>query len=174
MSTFQPIHYVPASRQAQILAMPVKRILAAPHRQESGTNHWCIYLATSYICSVQIDCQPSYSVPSSVLQGGSKANLVISELPELVSPDVETQFILDVTPGLSVGQVVGEITRYGRHEYEFNAIGVGCRSWITDQINLLHELQIIVDASQVAGVKAGLLKLWPDQTPLPLDHGTYY
>ncbi|OJJ87929.1 uncharacterized protein ASPGLDRAFT_43005 [Aspergillus glaucus CBS 516.65] len=38
MSCFQPVHYVPASRQAQILAMPVKRILAVPHRKAGGTS----------------------------------------------------------------------------------------------------------------------------------------
>lgn len=174
MSGFQPIHYVPASRQAQMLALPVKRILAVPHRKAGGTNHWCLYLSTSPTSSVRIDCQPSHTVPSSVLRGGSKANLIISELPYEISRDAQTQFILDVAPGLSVGQVVGEITRYGRHKYEFDADGVGCRCWTTDQINLLHQLQFVGNASQVAGAKEGILKLWPDQTPLPLDQGAYY
>ncbi|CAG8286731.1 unnamed protein product [Penicillium nalgiovense] len=150
MSGFQPVHYVPASRQAQMLAMPVKRILAVPHRKAGGTNHWCLYLSTSPTSSIRIDCQPSHAVPSSA------------------------QFILDVTTGLSVRQVVGEITRYGRYKYEFDANGVGCRCWTTDQINLLYQLQFLSNASQVTAAKAGILKLWPDQTPLPLDQGAYY
>ncbi|QQK44714.1 S-adenosyl-L-methionine-dependent methyltransferase [Penicillium digitatum] len=113
MSGFQPVHYVPASRQAQMLAMPVKRILAVPHRKAGGTNHWCLYLSSSSTSSVRIDCQPSHTVPSSVLRGGSKANLIISELPYEISTDAQAQFVLDVAPGLSVGQVWGEITRYG-------------------------------------------------------------
>ncbi|CAG8184088.1 unnamed protein product [Penicillium nalgiovense] len=174
MSGFQPVHYVPASRQAQMLAMPVKRILAVPHRKAGGTNHWCLYLSTSPTSSIRIDCQPSHAVPSSVLRGGSKANLIISELPYEISRDAQAQFILDVTTGLSVRQVVGEITRYGRHKYEFDANGVGCRCWTTDQINLLYQLQFLSNASQVTAAKAGILKLWPDQTPLPLDQGAYY
>ncbi|CAG8081687.1 unnamed protein product [Penicillium olsonii] len=174
MSGFQPVHYVPASRQAQMLAMPVKRILAVPHRKAGDTNHWCLYLSSSSTSSVRIDCQPSHTVPSSVLRGGSKANLIISELPYEISTDAQTQFILDVVPGLSVGQVWEEITRYGRHKYEFDANGVGCRFWTTDQINLLYQLRFVGNASQVAAAKAGILKLWPDQSPLPLDQGAYY
>ena len=96
---------MPASRQAQMLAMPVKRILAVLHRKAGGTNHWCLYLSSSSISSVQIDYQLSHTIPSSVLQGGSKANLIISELPYEISTDTQTQFILDIAPGLSVGQV---------------------------------------------------------------------
>ncbi|KGO70328.1 hypothetical protein PITC_096890 [Penicillium italicum] len=154
--------------------MTVRRIIVSPHRKAGNTNHWCFYLSLSPKSSVRIDCQPSHTVPSSVLRGGSKANLVISELPYETSTDVQAKFILDVVPGLSVGQVWGEITRYGRHKYEFDEIGVGCRFWTTDQINLLYQLQFVVNASQVAAAKEGILKLWPDQTPLPLDQGAYY
>ncbi|KKK15930.1 hypothetical protein AOCH_000647 [Aspergillus ochraceoroseus] len=168
------IHFVPASRQTQILAMPVKRMLIVPHQQAAGTDHWCIYLSTSPISSVCVDCTPSYTVPSSVLQGGSKANIIISELPHETSPDAQTAFVLDVAPGLSVGQAIGEVTQNGRHKYEFDANGVGCRWWITDMINLFYQLQVVGNASQVAEAKAGLLKLWPDQTPHPLDQGAYY
>jgi hypothetical protein len=31
-----------------------------PHSQNSGTNHWCLYLSVSPKTSVQFDCQPSY------------------------------------------------------------------------------------------------------------------
>ncbi|EKV18748.1 hypothetical protein PDIG_07410 [Penicillium digitatum PHI26] len=62
----------------------------------------------------------------------------------------------------------------GRHKYEFDANGVGCRFWTTNQINLLYQLRFVGNASQVAAAKAGILKLWPDQSPLPLDQGAYY
>lgn len=176
MSGFQVIHFVPASRQGEILAKPVNRILAIPHQQEGGTNHWCLYLSTSSspTSSVQIDCQPSHSEPSSILPGGSKANLIISELAYEIPPDAQEHFILDVVLGLTVGQVWEEITRNGRHKYEFDANGVGCRCWTTDQIDLLYQLQLVCNTSQVATAKAGILKLWPDQTPLALDQGAYY
>lgn len=111
-----------------MLVMPVKRILAVPHRKEGGTNHWNLYLSTSHTSSIRIDCQPSHTVPSSVLRGGFKANLIIPELPYEISRDAQAQFILDVATGLSVWQVIGETTRYGRHTYEFDANGVGCRA----------------------------------------------
>lgn len=174
MSSFQPICFVPASRKTQILAKIVNRILAVGHRQEGGTNHWCIYLSTSPESSVCIDCQPSHTVPSSVLRGGSKANLIISELSQVSSHEAETGFVLDVALGLSVGNVVEKITQYNRHKYEFDTNGVGCRFWLTNLIDLFSQLQIVGNESQVAEVKAGILKLWPDQTPLPLDQGAYY
>lgn len=99
MASFKPEHFVPVRRQREILAMPVTQIIAAAHAKDAGTNHWCLYLATSSETSVRIDCQPSFSVPSTVLQGGSKANVIISELRYLISHQVEAQFALDVKPG---------------------------------------------------------------------------
>lgn len=170
MSDLQPIHFVPPSRQAEILAHPVNRILAVQHSKIERTNHWCLYLSTSPSSSVQIDCQPGYTLPSTVvLQGGSKANLIIAELDSECPRDAQAVFALDVVPGISVGLFVAEITRHGRQKYGFDAEGVGCRWWTTDLIDLLYRLRVIGDASQVAAAKAGILKLWPDQTYLLLD-----
>lgn len=52
--------------------------------------------------------------------------------------------------------------------------GGGCRYWTTNQIDLLLQLNIITNAQQAEAAKAGMLKLWLDQTPLPLDRGAYY
>lgn len=174
MSNFRPVHFVPANRQAEMLALPVLKIFAVPHQQQAGTNHWCFYLMTSSDTSVQIDCQPSYTEPSSVLRGGSKANLVVSELSCLVPNDAQERFELDITPGLLVGQVYDLIIQNARHKYEFDMDGVGCRCWATGQLGLFHQAQIITNESQVAATKAAILKLWPEQTPLPLDQGAYY
>lgn len=168
------VHFVPAGCQAEMLALPVHYIIAVPHRKQGGTNHWCFYLATSPTTSVRVDCQPSYTEPSSILQGGSKANLVISQLRYVVSRNAQAQFKLDVVPGLSVGHVYDQIIQHGRHRYEFDMNGVGWRFWTTDQLDLFSESQIITNKSQVTAAKAGILKLWPDQTPLPLDQGAYY
>jgi len=48
--------------------------------------------------------------------------------------------------------------------------GIGPRN----QIDLLLQLNIITNAQQAEAAKAGMLKLWLDQTPLPLDRGAYY
>ncbi|KAJ5322838.1 hypothetical protein N7452_011127 [Penicillium brevicompactum] len=175
MSAFQPMHFVPAIRRPQILKLPVQRILAVGHEKIEGpTNHWCIYLSTSDDTSIRVDCQPSHSVPSTVIRGGSKANLLISELSSATSPDAQTRFVIDVVPGLLVEKVMDVITDNGRHKYEFDEQGVGCRYWTTDLIDLSHEQGITTNASQILDAKAGILTLWPDETPLPLDQGAYY
>ncbi|KAJ5353812.1 hypothetical protein N7541_006376 [Penicillium brevicompactum] len=175
MSTFEPVHFVPAIRRPQILKLPVQRILAVAHEKIEGpTNHWCIYLSTSDDTSIRVDCQPSHSVPSTVIRGGSKANLVISELSSATSPDAQTRFVIDVVPGVSVEKIMDVIADSGKHKYEFDEQGVGCRYWTTDLIDLIHEQGITTNASQILDAKAGILTLWPDETPLPLDQGAYY
>ncbi|CAG8057719.1 unnamed protein product [Penicillium salamii] len=179
MSDFQPIHFVPAARQSQMSAMAVERIIAVPHEKITNenigsTNHWYLYLATPSQTSIRVDCQPSHTVPSTVIRGGSKANLVVSESASETETDAQEKFHLDVAAGLTMGDILGAITRNGRHKYEFDENGVGCRFWTTDLIDLLYQHQIATDATQVARAKAGILKLWPDQTPLALDQGAYY
>ncbi|BDD62081.1 hypothetical protein AAWM_04648 [Aspergillus awamori] len=174
MANFEPVNFIPRHRQAEILELPVQSLIAAPHSKHAGTNHWCLYALTSDATSVRFDCQPSYSVPNTILPGGSKAYVIISELQYAVSRDAQAQFILRVTPGLKVRHVYDLLIQNGRHKYEFDSNGVGCRFWTTDQINLLHQHRLITDTAQVTAAKNGILKLWPDQTPLELDRGAYY
>ncbi|KAJ9219559.1 hypothetical protein DTO027B5_4827 [Paecilomyces variotii] len=174
MANFQPVNFVPKQRQAEILELPVQSLIAVPHGKKANTNHWSLYLLTSDRTSVRFDCQPSYYVPSTILPEGSKAYLIISELAYPVSRDAQTQFRLNTAPGLKVKDVYDLLIQNGRHKYEFDTNGVGCRFWTTDQINLLHQYQLITDTAQVTAAKNGILKLWPDQTPLKLDQGAYY
>lgn len=53
-------------------------------------------------------------------------------------------------------------------------IGMGCRRWVTDQLDLLHQAGLLTSGGQVAGTKARIRKLWPHQTPNPLDQAAYY
>ncbi|CAI7585932.1 unnamed protein product, partial [Penicillium palitans] len=115
MSKFRPVHFVPAKRQAAMLALPVEKVIAVPHRKQGGTNHWCFYLMTSPETSVRIDCQPCHMEPGSVIRGGYKANLIVSELMYLVSTDAQEQFMLDVATGLSVEHFYDGIIQHGRH-----------------------------------------------------------
>lgn len=105
MPNFQIIHFIPPSREAIILNSPVHSITAVPHTQSAGTNHWSLYLATADTTSVCIDCQPSHTVPSTVLHGGSKGFIAISELPYLWAPDAQTQFKLQVCSNLKVKDI---------------------------------------------------------------------
>lgn len=169
------VHFVPANREAAILDASVSRIFVVAHEALGSTNHWSLYLQTSSDGSVHIDCQPSHSIPSTVLKGGSKANLIISELPtKVIDFNTEAQFVVDVEPGLSVRQVYDCIVENGRHKYEFDENGVGCRNWVTDQLDLFYQAELLIDDGQIAEAKAGILTQWPSQRFNPLDKGAYY
>ncbi|KAK1147030.1 hypothetical protein N8T08_002358 [Aspergillus melleus] len=174
MPDYEPIRFVPASHEARILKIPVLRIYAAPHIQFDKTNHWCFYLLTPKGISVAVDCQASGVVPSTILDGGSKAVLTVGELESALPPDAVMAFPLDVIPGLTVAGVLHKLTEHGRHRYEFTSMGVGCRYWITNQIDLFAQVGMLVDLKQCEAAKAAAATLWPDRTPLPLVRGAYY
>ncbi|KLJ09291.1 hypothetical protein EMPG_15286 [Blastomyces silverae] len=171
---FDPVHFVPASGKEALLALPVRLIRAAGHGQNANINHWCLYLSTGPGTSVRIDCTPSYHVPSTVLSGGSKANIVISRLPCATSQSAIKVFDLTVRQNLTVADVYNILLQNSRHKYEFDRNGVGCRCWTSEQLDLLKENQVVTNPQEVAAAKAGILKLWPEGTPLGLDQGAYY
>jgi hypothetical protein len=175
---FNLVRFVPPSRQQTILAFQIDSISVAASEKipwgKGFTNHWCLYLRTSQNASVQINCQPSYSVPGTVIPGGSKAFVIISELSYALSHDAAKDVSLTVRPGLTVAHVVNLLIASGRHKYEFNQQGVGCRNWVTDQVNILQEQQYAVDGVQCETARQAILKLWPDGTQLALDAGAYY
>ncbi|KAL2823783.1 hypothetical protein BDW59DRAFT_92146 [Aspergillus cavernicola] len=176
MATFQPIHFIPKHREPQILSLSIQNIITGPHYQDAGTNHWCFYLETRQNTFIQLDCLPSYSIPSTILPGGSKANLIISELETTVSPDIQARFVLGVPPSqnTTVKNLLDILVENGRHKYEFDFKGVGCRYRVTDQVELLYQNGLVVDRAQIETVKAAIVKLWPEKSPLELDRGAYY
>ncbi|KAL3459363.1 hypothetical protein BJX64DRAFT_205811 [Aspergillus heterothallicus] len=172
----QPVHFVPKSRQSHILSQRVTHIIAAPHHQEAGTNHWCFYLAITPTTSIQLDCQPSHSIPSTVLSGGSQAYIIISELDYSVAPDVQGKYIVDLAPDrtITVEDILNCLVQNGRYRYEFDSRGVGCRFWVTEQVELFYANGIARDRVQVETVQAAVKKLWPEGSPLELNQGAYY
>lgn len=78
-------------------------------------------------------------MPSSVLVGGSKPYVILSELSAPAGQDVLLEFAagMDVRAGLKVGDVVDVLVESGREKYEFDADGVGCRFWVTEVLKLL-------------------------------------
>lgn len=133
--------------------MPVRHVIAVLHQKDkkAGTNHWCLYLSTLPTTSVRIDCQPSFTVTSSVLPGGSKVNIIISELSYEVSRDAQAQlqFVLAVAPGLTVGHFYTQPIQAGHHKYEFDSNGVGCRCWTSGQIDMFCQQRFFTHPSQV-------------------------
>jgi len=156
---FNPVCYVPSFRKQNLSALPVKVIWVAAHQKTVGrtgksgfTNHWCLYLQTGDKASVRIDCQPSYSVPGTVVQGGSKAN-IISELDYEMSYDVTKSIKLDVRTGLNVGSVINLLLTHGHHKYEFTAHGVGCRKWVSDQVEFFYRQGVAGSKAQCGTAK---------------------
>lgn len=172
--SFKTVHFVPASEKHAILALPVYHICAVAHEQQANTNHWCFYLHTGTNTSVSIDCTPSFSVPSTMLPGGSKANMIISRLSNETLHGTVKVFKLAVKPNLTVADIYDALIQNGRHKYEFDANGVGCRWWVSGQLDLLKEKQIVTSSQEVAVSKDAISKLWPEGTPLALDQGAYY
>ncbi|KAL4905464.1 hypothetical protein BDW74DRAFT_177834 [Aspergillus multicolor] len=140
MPPFEPIHFIPKARKEAILSLRVDRIVTGPHAQDAGTNHRCFYLAVSPASPsstesdndatwIKMDCLPSYVEPSTVLTGGSKANLIVSKLEHGVTPDIEPAFLLDLPVGFhtTVNDIYNLLVDNGRHKYEFDSRGVGCR-----------------------------------------------
>ncbi|KAI5295202.1 hypothetical protein KEM55_006300 [Ascosphaera atra] len=173
---FKPIHFVPASPKDAILATPVLSVRVVAHEHEPGakTNHWCFYLRTGGDQAVAVDCIPSYMIPSTVLTGGSKGNVIVSELASEVPEGAVKVCELGLRSPVTVGDIINLLVDNGRHKYEFNDQGVGCRFWVTDQLELFKEKGFIAASSEIDTTEAAILKLWPEETPNPLDQGAYY
>ncbi|KAL4788812.1 hypothetical protein BDV19DRAFT_383607 [Aspergillus venezuelensis] len=158
------IHYIPHAKEKSIHTLPIRSILAASDRREPDgtTNHWSIYISilTNEVSNeddgkppfIHLDCIPTYIKPSTVLQGGSNANIVVSELEFLPSLKHDN----------------------GRYKYEFNEEGTGCRYWVTGTLNLLFEKGVLGGQKQVEEVKEAIKMLWPEKTFLELNLGAYY
>ncbi|RDW72411.1 uncharacterized protein DSM5745_07583 [Aspergillus mulundensis] len=172
---FQPIQFVPASKKPEILELPVLHISAVAHaRLESGGNHWTFYMTVSSTESIQVDMTPSYTVPSTITSGGSKGNLVVSQLTYKFSPDSTKIVRLDVRDGLTVKHFVELLESEKRHLFEFNELGQGCRFWVDDQLTLFSEKGLLTNQNQVEEARASILTQYPDEKQYPLVVGSYY
>ncbi|KAF2462160.1 hypothetical protein BDY21DRAFT_360142 [Lineolata rhizophorae] len=175
--SFQTAQYIPSSRRDAIRALPVDYVHAVGHSRKPWgnrfTNHWCLYLQTGENSSVRIDMVPSYYVASTVIQGGSKGNLIISKLEYEYSSNATKVVTIQPPQGLCVSDVIDTLLAAGRDKYEFNGEGVGCRMWTADALNLL-EKKGWGSSTNYEAAKQAIAKLWPDGTDLPLDHGAYY
>ncbi|KAJ5683339.1 hypothetical protein N7462_006504 [Penicillium macrosclerotiorum] len=171
---FKPLLFVPAGQQNEIMAKVIWWVDAACHeRLPKGGNHWCLYLRVGENLSVCIDITPSYTVPSTLIPGGSKANMIVSLLDYAISPSAQKIVKFDVMHGTKVGEFIDLFIQHGRHKYEFNSEGQGCRYWTDDQINLLHQYGLLVNQTQIQAAKAAILTQWPDEKYYPLVQGGY-
>ncbi|PGH14502.1 hypothetical protein AJ79_02995 [Helicocarpus griseus UAMH5409] len=198
---FIPLKYVPAAPKETILSYPVSCANAVAHeRLPNGGNHWCIYLSISLPepeststpnkegQSVSINCSPSYSEPATAKSsnGGSKAIVLVSHHETPFSAWAAKSVRLDVikhAPGngsrgdsarvLTVRDFVTLLEEEGRHLYEFDAEGRGCRFWTEDQVGLFYERGLVVDGVQVEEVREARTE-FPGGRRYPLVVGDYY
>jgi hypothetical protein len=139
-----------------------------------GGNHWCLYLQVGETQSVRIDVVPSYTQPSTILQGGSKANIVISYLEYVVSNSATCTCTMAVCSDLKVGWVLDLFINSGRHKYEFDSQGRGCRNWTQDQITLLLEQRYLTSSAEADAAKAAILIEYPTLAAHTITPGAYY
>ncbi|KAH6701275.1 hypothetical protein BKA61DRAFT_620430 [Leptodontidium sp. MPI-SDFR-AT-0119] len=172
---FQPVIYIPVGGEAKIRGLQVQKIYAVAHDVlENGGNHWCLYLQTADHQSVCIDSTPTYSVPSTVLHDGSKANIVISHLNNCLPISAMCAVPLTVCVNLTVGSVLELFIHSGRHNYEFDSQGRGCRQWTSDQITLLEAQHYITSASEANAARNAILIQYPSGANYALVPGAYY
>lgn len=172
---FQPLKLFPPGLKESILDLTVSSVNAVAHaRLPSGGNHWCFYFNIGQNDFICVDITPSYIEPSVVTTGGSKALLVVSR-PNSRWPNTATKVMrLDTRPGARIGDFVDVLVNHKRHQYEFNALGEGCRYWMDHQLSLFQDSNLLVDAGQVIEVKNAILLQYPDEAHHPLIPGTYY
>lgn len=188
-SVFDPVKYIPASERNQLRAWSVRDLLAVAHEPlEVGGNHWCFYLqiedsdGTESVC---IDTIPSHITPSSIIPGGSKSYTIISKKPspihqrgknEDAGTDISFMKIcrLPVSKDKTVGDIVDLLIQRGRHRYEFSSEGTGCRKWVSDQIWLLSDVNLVTDVKEVLATDAAIKCKFPSGLTYPIDEGAYY
>lgn len=172
---FQPVRYIPASQTDHLRAATVQRFYAVAHgRLDPQGNHWCFYLQISGTQSIHVDITPSYSEPGTVLQDSSKTFLVVSLIDYLYSNGATKVCALGVAENLKVGDVLNRLIEKGRHRYEFDSSGRGCRMWVDEQITLFLEKRYILDANEASMAKAAILTQYPGKMQYPLVPGAYY
>lgn len=175
--SFQTVQYIPNSRKAAIREMPVSQILAVAHEPKPWgnkfTNHWCLYLQTGTNSSIRVDMAPSVVVPGTVIVGGSKGILLISELDCLYSRHAQKVIEIPTQSGLRVSHIVDALVEAGRDKYEFDADGVGCRMWTTNSLTLIQQ-KSWGNSTQIQNALNAIGKTWPSGSALPLGRGAYY
>ncbi|EEP79092.1 predicted protein [Uncinocarpus reesii 1704] len=200
LTTMEPpaddlIKYIPPSAKASLLPRKITSIEVVAHeRLPDGGNHWAFYLhtippdapsetATTAATDdqiIQLDVSPSYSIPSTVLPGGSKAFLILSTNPHSLSPFGTFTKRVPLTvrrkPDLpTVQELVHLLTvTQHRHRYEFDDHGRGCRFWVRDQIPFLLDEGVVTDEEQAELAREAVLLEFPDGKEFPITIGRYY
>ncbi|KAK7757133.1 hypothetical protein SLS62_000680 [Diatrype stigma] len=180
VQAFKAIHFVPRGCEDGIRRETASEAYAVAHEllPAPGGNHWCFYIGLSNKRFVQIDATPS-GIAGSIMPGGQKAYVVVSELTDLFSQE-QVQYVckLSTRRDVTVGDFLDAITQHGREKYEFSDAARGCRYWTMTQIDLFLQLGLISDRAEAEQAKDDILVEYDDRKPtgnrLPLTVGQYY
>ncbi|KAJ6189335.1 hypothetical protein N7519_004243 [Penicillium mononematosum] len=151
---WDPIEFEPQSERSQILRQPVEciRAICLTPREFNFPNTWTFFLSTSEVnmTAVRLHCQPTYVRQPTVLEFGSKANIVFQKRSTLVPPNGQLTFVLSVNPGFTVGDIHEMIVANNRHKFEIDDDGWNGRTWVYDQIDLFNQHGILANQDEVA------------------------
>ncbi|PYI11239.1 hypothetical protein BO78DRAFT_466391 [Aspergillus sclerotiicarbonarius CBS 121057] len=167
---FNPLQFIPPSTKQTTLSQPISHLLITAHEPlPRGGNHCTIYIPTTPststpssnttpISSIQLDMTPSYTTPATTKPtnpagAGSKGILILSALPYTLPPRATKSFRIDIRPGYKIADLVDLLVSEGRHKYEFNAEGEGCRFWVDGVVELFEEKGWVVDGDAEGGRK---------------------
>ncbi|KAJ5504308.1 hypothetical protein N7463_007182 [Penicillium fimorum] len=151
---WDPIKFDPQGEQFEILRQPIECIRAIcmrPHRLNSP-NRWTIFLSTSEenMTAIRLHCPPTFDRETTILENGSKANVIFQRRTALVPLDGQLTFVLSVNPGFTVGNIHEIIVANNPHKYEIDHDGRYGRTWVYDQIDLFNQHGIFADQDEVA------------------------
>lgn len=172
---FNPIQYIPVKDKESILNLPISTLSAVAHEPlPKGGNHWSIYLTTSDTDYVRLDMTPSYTIPTTVIPGGSKGILIVNRVDDLRVRTATKVVRHDVRGGSKVSEFVDSLVKEKRYLYEFNDSGQGCRFWVYHQIDLFWDEGWVVDGGQAEEARRAILIMYPQMMRYGLVVGEYY
>jgi hypothetical protein len=170
------VFYIPASRREEIRAYTVLKIYAVCHPKSAAsgsgkTNHWTLSLDIGNGRSVRLDIQPNSQQPHT--NGGSKALIVLSLLDYVVTNNAVRHDAVSVTCSRPVSWYIEYLASGGRFKYAFTSEEIGCRTWITDTLQLLADVGEVNSVESESASRA-LAYLWPDAKPARPAAGVYF
>ncbi|KAF4828149.1 hypothetical protein CGCTS75_v007586 [Colletotrichum tropicale] len=183
---FEPVQFIPKKDREQILSLSVLEASAVAHEPlAKGGNHWTFYLTITPNTFeadawrlMQLDCTPS-GTPAGDGGDGSKANIVLSLLEDRQYSRAQCKCRLTTRQPLKVSDFIDTIIEHGREKYDFNNMGLGCKKWVADQMDLFLKAGIITDQEEVKHARSEMMFQWEkfehiDDHSSWVSTGSYY
>ncbi|KAI3294445.1 hypothetical protein DTO002I6_4614 [Penicillium roqueforti] len=175
---WDPIEFKPLSERDEILNEPLDciRAICLPPLDPNSANRWTFFLSTSEVnmTAIRLNCGPSFSQDSTILDDGSKAIISFERRATLVPPERELILTLSVHPGYTVGDIYDMIVVNNRHKFEIDNFAEDSRIWIHDQLQLFDIYGVFSDEDEIELAMESVNSRWPGDIPDPVEEGVYY